>query len=124
MKGDEVVEVHEEASDEGLFFLVRHGDLNLHYLSLGDIETRNPLSEHLDLVAKRIGPQHVGKIARVEGAILAVPETEAVQIEIVEVGGPNTGHSNFFRRLRGNREEGIAPAHDILARIDFDPLKS
>ena len=124
MKGDEGAEVYEEAPDAGLFPLVRNRDLNLHHLAFGDIETRNPLSEHLDLIAKRIGPQHVGKIARVEAAILAVPETEAVQIEIVEVGGPNTGHSNFFRRFRGNREEGIAPAHDILARVDLDPLKS
>ena len=120
MKGDEVVELVEKCADLPLFCHLRYGHLNLHHLSLGDVEARYALSEQLDVFTHRFGPQHVCEVVRVEAAVLSVAEAETVQIEIVEVREPNGGHAYLFGSLRRHREEGITVQHAILARIHLD----
>ena len=85
MKGDEVVELIKESTDMPLFCHLRHGYLNLHHLTLGDIEARYALGEQLDVFAHRFRPQHVGEVVRIEATVLSVAKAEAVQVEIVEV---------------------------------------
>jgi hypothetical protein len=54
---------------------------------------------------------------------LPIAKAETIQVEIIEIRGPDAGHANLFGCLGGNREECVTPPNDVLAFVYLDPLK-